>query len=230
MASMPTTPRFNNSRATDEHGNALGVDHGRYAGGRAQLGKIAGKTIGYIHRRMRMLADRHCQRVARLRHAIASDQHRFCRGVLRERGSDLAAFQDIETERSVADRSRHHNAVAGLGAAARTILPAGTRPNAVIEIISGPGVETVSPPNNGQPKWPASSPSPRAKGVKPAIVRGTQRQRQHEACRRRTLGGEIGEIHPQRLARDGIGRIVGEEMHALDDGVGGDHDDRRRKI
>src|SRR5436305_1236358 len=47
----------------------------------------------------------------------------------------------------------------------RTILPAGTRPNAAIEIVSGPGVETVSPPSSGQPNGPASEPSPRANSV-----------------------------------------------------------------
>ena len=45
-----------------------------------------------------------------------------------------------------------------------TIWPAGTRPNAVIEIIRGPGVDTVSPPSSGQPNVQASSPSPRANG------------------------------------------------------------------
>src|SRR6266849_5391422 len=45
------------------------------------------------------------------------------------------------------------------------MLPWGTRPNAVIEIILGPGVETVSPPSSGQPKCDASSPSPRANGL-----------------------------------------------------------------
>src|SRR6476660_9396000 len=50
----------------------------------------------------------------------------------------------------------------------RTILPGGTRPNAVIEIIRGPGVETVSPPSSGQPNFAASSPSPRANGVNQA--------------------------------------------------------------
>src|SRR6516165_7545170 len=50
----------------------------------------------------------------------------------------------------------------------RTILPDGTCPNAEIETMIGPGVETVSPPNSGQPYCPASSPSPRAKGVSQA--------------------------------------------------------------
>jgi hypothetical protein len=81
----------------------------------------------------------------------------------------------------------------------------------VIEIIIGPGVETVSPPSSGQPNCVASSPSPRA-----------QRQGQHKARRCRALGGEVGEIYPQCLARDGVGGIAGEKMHALDNGVGGD--------
>ena len=46
-----------------------------------------------------------------------------------------------------------------------TILPGGTRPNAVTEIISGPGVDTVSPPSSGQPNRSASSPSARANGA-----------------------------------------------------------------
>ena len=105
-----------------------------------------------------------------------------------------------------------------------TILPGGTRPNAVIEIISGPGVDTVSPPSSGQPNCAASSPSPRANGASQRIVRAAQRQRQHEARRCGALGGEIGEVHPQRLARDRVRRIVGQKMHAFDDGVGRHHD------
>ena len=57
---------------------------------------------------------------------------------------------------------------------------------------------------------------------KPGIVGRAQRQRQHKARRRRALGGKIGEIYPQCLARDGVRWIVGQKMHALDDGVGGD--------
>ena len=39
----------------------------------------------------------------------------------------------------------------------------------------------------------------------------------------RALGGQIGQIHPQRLLRDGARRIEGEEIGAFRDGVGGDH-------
>src|SRR6516164_4375248 len=88
----------------------------------------------------------------------------------------------------------------GLAPVRGTICPAGTRPKAVIETVSGPGVDTVSPPSSGQPKPRASSPRPCA------------------------LGGEIGQIDPQRLARDRVGRIIGQEMHALHNRIRG-HDD-----
>ena len=106
----------------------------------------------------------------------------------------------------------------------RTILPGGTRPNAVTEIITGPGVETVSPPSSGQPNRLASSPSARANGASQRIVLGAQRQRQHEARGHRALGREIGQVHPQRLARDRVRGIIGEKMHAFDNGVRGHHD------
>ena len=112
----------------------------------------------------------------------------------------------------------------GLAPLRRTILPGGTRPNAVTEIISGPGVETVSPPSSGQPNRLGVLAERARERRQPGIVGVAQRQRQHEARGRRALGGEIGQVHPQRLARDGVGRIVGQKMHAFDDGVGG-HDD-----
>ena len=60
---------------------------------------------------------------------------------------------------------------------------------------------------------------------------GRQSDRQQEAERRRALGGEIGQIDAQRLARHRVGGIVGEEMHAADDAVGLEHEiaPRRRR-
>ena len=49
-----------------------------------------------------------------------------------------------------------------------------------------------------------------------------QRETEQDAGRRRGLGGEIGEVHAQRLARDDVRRIVGEEMDAGDEHVLGD--------
>src|SRR5206468_8754843 len=36
------------------------------------------------------------------------------------------------------------------------------------------------------------------------------------------LGGEVGEVDPEQLPGDEAGRVAGEEMDALDDGVGGE--------
>ena len=64
--------------------DARRVDHGGDAGRRAQLGEIAGQTIRHIHRRAGVIANRLRQRLARLRHAIAPDQHLLCRGIVGE--------------------------------------------------------------------------------------------------------------------------------------------------
>ena len=53
----------------------------------------------------------------------------------------------------------------------------------------------------------------------PAFIHRAQRQGQHKAGRRRALGGEVREIHPQRLARQRLRWIAGQEMHAFDHGV-----------
>ena len=104
------------------------------------------------------------------------------------------------------------------------MVPSGTLPNMAMEIVTGPGVRSVSPPNSGQPNMPASSRRPSAKAAKPIVADLLrQRQRQQETERARALGGEIGQIHPQRLARHVACRVVGKEMHAADDGVGLEH-------
>ena len=95
----------------------------------------------------------------------------------------------------------------GLAPARRTMVPSGTLPNMAIEIVIGPGVRSVSPPNSGQPKASASSRRPSRETGEPVVADLLrQRQRQQEAERLRALGGEIGQIHPQRLARHVAGR------------------------
>ena len=51
-----------------------------------------------------------------------------------------------------------------------------------------------------------------------------QRDRDEKADRLCAFGGEIGQIHAQRLAADAFGRIVGKEMDAGDDAVGLEHE------
>ena len=64
----------------------------------------------------------------------------------------------------------------------------------------------------------------RGKRFQPGLIRLPQGQRQHEPGRDRPFRREVTEVHPQRLARDGVGGIVGQEVHALDDGVRRHHD------
>ena len=72
---------------------------------------------------------------------------------------------------------------------------------------------------------PGVGAKPARKQLQPFVVDAFgDHQRQQKSGRLGALGGEIGKIDPQRLARHGVGRIVGKEMHAADDGVGLQHD------
>jgi hypothetical protein len=51
-----------------------------------------------------------------------------------------------------------------------------------------------------------------------------QCERQQKAERGCAFGGEIGQIHPQRLAADIFRQVVWENMHANNNAVGGQHD------
>ena len=60
----------------------------------------------------------------------------------------------------------------------------------------------------------------RGKSGDPCVLDlGRQGDRHQKTDRLCTFGGEIGQIHPQRLAADIFGRIVGKKMHARDDAV-----------
>ena len=56
----------------------------------------------------------------------------------------------------------------GLAPARRTMVPSGTLPNMAIEIVTGPGVRSVSPPNSGQANSTASPRRPLAKSASQA--------------------------------------------------------------
>ena len=64
---------------------------------------------------------------------------------------------------------------------------------------------------------------PAGEGGNPSLIGSCgQRERKQKADRLGALGGEIGQVHAQRLAADACRRIVGKEMHAGDDAVGGE--------
>ena len=170
-SSMPTVPRASKAAAAARQRNARRIDHGGHAGGRAELCEIAGEAVGDVHRRTahgrEPPAPARCAAAARgsARPAVAvaaasSASAAATAPPLRiSRPSAASPIVPVTTTRSP-----------GLAPLRWTILPAGTRPNAVIEIISGPGVETVSPPSSGQPNCAGVLAKPRANGVEPGIV------------------------------------------------------------
>ena len=206
--------------------HARDLDLGSDARGAAELGEIAGEPVGDVHGRRGVRAQHRRDGVARLRHEIAGREAvLLVAGEPPALGRGRVAPQQ-QPERGVADGAGHHHAVARpwrrRGAPSCRAAP---RRTPAIEIVIGPGVRTVSPPSSGQPKCSASAPSPRANGASHASpISFGKREREQKAERARALGGEIGQIHPQRLPGDRIGRIVGKEMHAADDAVGREHE------
>ena len=114
-----------------------------------------------------------------------------------------------------------------------TMVPSGSVPNAVIEIVTGPGrANGVAAEQRAIVMSSRPAPSPRAKAfsqASPTPFGSASVSR--KPARLRALGGEIGQVDPQRLLRDRLGRIVGKEMHAADNGVGREHEvvARRRR-
>ena len=99
-----------------------------------------------------------------------------------------------------------------------TIVCSGTVPKAVIETMSGPGLFTVSPPKKrtiDRPLHPrrALARIPRANALSQSLPAQGKPEKKPEAAPG-ALGGKIGEVHPQRLARDCARRIVRKEVHS----------------
>ena len=144
--------------------------------------------------------------------------------VLRASGDRKFVAPDAQAEGGVADGARHEHGVPHLGAGAahhgalrhapkgrdRYGEPAGSagrvtaqQGDAVAALVGGEALREVGDPP-----------------LRPGVRQG---QRQEVAERLGALGGKIGEVHPQRLAGDRAGRIVGEEMNPGGDGIGRQH-------
>ncbi len=82
--------------------------------------------------------------------------------------------------------------VASAGAARRTIVPVGTVPKAEIEMLNGPGVESVSPPSSGHRVALRVLADRRRERRQPRRVETLrQRDREQKAERRGALRGEV---------------------------------------
>ena len=89
-------------------------------------------------------------------------------------------------------------------------------------MVSGPGVAVVSPPTSEMPRLLLKLAQTGGEGFEPSRLGvAPHGKREQIDVAARSLGGQIGEIDRQRLVTDGVGRIVGEKMHALDQRVAG---------
>ena len=145
---------------------------------------------------------------------------------------ETAIAPQLQPERRIADRSGHEHMIAGRRSRAPRHLSVrddaerrnrnGRRPGSAIGIAAEQRTAILGRVL-AEPACEAGKP-----GFVPPIRQG---ERQQEAERLRAFGGEVGEIYPQRLAADRVGRIVGKEMDAADDAVGREHEiaSRRRR-
>ena len=170
-------------------------------------------------------AQRVAQRQPGLGATMAAEQRR-ARDLV-ERGDPVRVFGLGEThaqaERGIADRAGDEERVAGPRAGTRHHAAGLDFAKAVIESVSGPGVPTVSPPSSGQSKARRSSARPAQKTSSQGSVQSCGSARPSRMpVGVAALAARIGEVHAQRLARDDVRRIVGEEMDASDQHVLGD--------
>ncbi len=132
----------------------------------------------------------------------------------------LISLAHSEPERRIADGAAHEYAVARLGAGA----------------ANHSAFRDAAEHRNGNRDWPGRAVGIAAeqrtaeqhgiatqalcKSLQPLLadVLG-QRERQQEAERPSAFGGQVRQIHAQRLAGNRMGRVVGKEMHAADDGI-----------
>ena len=142
----------------------------------------------------------------------------------RQRSARLAIAPQLHAERRVADCAGDHDAVAGLGGRAphhpamRHRAERGDRNRQRAGRVVGVAAEQRTAVAR------RILAEPGGEGGEPGLVGSRrQRERQQKTDRLCALGGEIGEVHAQRLAGDASRRIVGKKMHAGDDAVGRQH-------
>ena len=138
-------------------GSASTSTRGADAGAAQHMAEVAEQAVGDVDRAGGNAAQRHAERHARLRplhrraHAARSPSPR-ARAWPRKTSSARRASPSVPlTHRSSPARAPERSSAA----------PAGTSPNTVMQMVSGPRV--VSPPTSSQPCASASANSPRAK-------------------------------------------------------------------
>ena len=144
------------------------------------------------------------------------------RGAVLRRQLLVAAAQHLEPEERIADRAADPDAVARHGAGAADFRALATSPIAVRVSTTGPWVEVESPPSSVDAEAPLVLAEALGEARDPIVVARCRQRRRHQiGARRRAHRREIGQVAAQQLPGDEFGRVVGQEMHALDQLVDG---------
>ena len=174
------------ARAASDSGTRVTSISAPTPGCAAELGEIAGKTVGDVHARpTRAGASASASALRGSRHQIA-----------RTRGARLLARH--EPPRAAADRSRRSSSPSAaspivpvttmrspaLAPVRRTILPCGTAPKAAIDIVIGPGVRDGVAAEQRAAEALRVRAEPAREGCEPGVTDPLrQRQREQEAER-----------------------------------------------
>ncbi len=181
------------------------------------MGEIASQPVGDVHAGARQPHEALTQRDTGLRQALALDESA---GSL---ASGNATSNHREPECGIADGAADSDEVAHpRGGAAQ--LP--TRRNGA----EGGQRQRERPrrrrgvaAHQGDVEFPLIRRQPGGEARKPGFVDGRGEAAGHDIGEgRSTHGREVGEVDPQHLAGDQVGRIFGKKMNAGDECIGGD--------
>ena len=196
---------------------------------RSQLGEIAGKAVRDVHGGTRHGADE--RRLAASRGCgMEIAVGRAGALVVRERGGPGRGLRGARSPRAASPMVPVTQTTSpSFAAVRRTMRPAGTSPRAVIESVSAPvGPNRVAAEERTaevrcrvrQTRGEIGEP-----GRRPVV---RQRQGQQEADRVCALGGEVRDVHAERLAGDRSRPVVGQEMDVATRASSGERRGRSR--
>ena len=205
-------------RATGDRGSSEASIGRRHAGRLADVAEIGDQPVGDVDGGGGHAAQRLAQRQARARRAVAVDQDQ--RLVLGHR----EPAQDAQAERRIAERAGHPDVVADLRAGPQQRLPAGNQAQdgerECQRAMGRGGIAAQQVATEALLVGHQPGREPPQPGIRNALGPGQHRQ---IAQRIGTHRGEVGQVHAQELARDQVGRVVGQEVDVGDDRVLGDH-------
>ena len=190
------------------------------------MAEIGEQTVGDVEHRVRDAGQARPERGARLGQLEAPDQH----GPVGRSEVGVLAAQHLEPEKGVADRAADPDPVAGPRPAAADLgavgdlADRGQRQRRRARRRDRIAAEQVDPEDAlvlGEAGGEA---------LDPVVAEGLRQRRGQQVMQRpRAHRREVGQVDPQQLAGDEVGRVVGQVMHALDHRVDGHHQPMPRR-